>query len=57
MTEIISYFSHFVKKVGAPNFLAIGVVIIVIWLLISGFKKGLKRKGGNKDSEGEDQGV
>ncbi|HUL32022.1 MAG TPA: hypothetical protein VLZ03_16340 [Thermodesulfobacteriota bacterium] len=57
MTEIIAYLAHFVKKIGAPNFLAIGIVIIVIWLLISGFKKGLKRRGGNQESDGKDPGA
>ncbi len=48
MMETIEHFSDFLKKIGAPNFLAIGIVIIVIWLLISGFRKGLKRRGGDK---------
>ena len=43
MMETIEYFSDFLRKIGAPNFLAIGIVIIVIWLLISGFRKGLKK--------------
>jgi Na+/H+ antiporter NhaD/arsenite permease-like protein len=43
MMETIEYFSDFLRKIGVPNFLAIGIVIIVIWLLISGVRKGLKR--------------
>jgi len=43
MMETIEYFSDFLRKIGVSNFLAIGIVIIIIWLLISGFRKGLKR--------------
>jgi hypothetical protein len=43
MMETIEYFSDFLIKSGIPNFLAIGIVIIVIWLLISGLRKGLKK--------------
>jgi hypothetical protein len=45
--EIVEYFRDFLKKTGAPHFLAIGIVIIVVWLLISGFVRGL-RKGREK---------
>ncbi|MGA2318481.1 MAG: hypothetical protein ABSG71_19200 [Thermodesulfobacteriota bacterium] len=51
MMETIEYFSDFLRKIGAPNFLAIGIVIIVIWLLISGFRKGLKRGGRDKETQ------
>ncbi len=57
MMETIEYFSDFLRRIGAPNFLAIGIVIIVIWLLISGLVKGL-RKGrqdkGSKKNDSED---
>ena len=57
MMETIEYFSDFLRRIGAPNFLAIGIVIIVIWLLISGLVKGL-RKGrqdkGSKKNDNED---
>ena len=56
MTETIEYLSHFLKKLGTPNLLAIGIAIIVIWLLISGFKKGLKRGGRDKGSKGNGNG-
>jgi hypothetical protein len=46
--DTIEYFSDFLRKIGAPNFLVIGIVIIVIWLLISGFRKGLKRRDRDK---------
>jgi hypothetical protein len=39
MMETIEHFSDFLARIGAPNFLAIGIVIIVLWLLISGFVK------------------
>jgi hypothetical protein len=48
MMETVEHFSDFLRKIGAPNFLAIGIVIIVIWLLISGLRKGLKRRGRDK---------
>ena len=53
--DTIEYFSDFLRKTEAPNFLAIGIVIIVLWLLISGFIKGLKRRGRNKGSEDRDE--
>jgi len=43
--DTIEHFSDFLRQIGAHNFLAIGIVVIVIWLLISGFRKGLKKKG------------
>jgi len=49
--ETIEHFSEFLRKIGAHNFLAIGIVIIVIWLLISGFRKGLKKKGRDEEPE------
>jgi hypothetical protein len=60
MMETVEYFSDFLSKIGTPNFLAIGIVLIVLWLLISGIRKGL-RKGGHgqkptddNDRDGED---
>jgi hypothetical protein len=56
--ETIEYFSDFLRKIGAPNFLAIGIVIIVIWLLISGVRRGLRKgrwdKGSQKNREKKD---
>ena len=54
MMETIEYFSDFLRKIGAPNFLAIGIVIIVIWLLISGFRRGLKRRSRDKEPQDDD---
>jgi len=56
MTETIEYFSDFLKKIGTLNLLAIGIAFIVVWLLLSGFRKGLKRGGRDKDSQGMDNG-
>ena len=55
--ETVEYFSDFLRKIGAPNFLAIGIVLIVLWLLISGIRKGLrkgKQKKGNEDNNEEE---
>jgi Na+/H+ antiporter NhaD/arsenite permease-like protein len=57
MMETIEYFSDFLIKIGAPNFLAIGIVVIVLWLLISGFVKGLRKRKqdkGSKENNNED---
>ncbi len=56
MMETIEYFSSFLRKMETPNFLAIGVAIIVLWLLISGLRKGLKkRKPGQGAGENEEE--
>jgi hypothetical protein len=55
--ETVEYFSDFLRKIGAPNFLAIGIVLIVLWLLISGIRKGLRRgkqKKGDEDNNEEE---
>jgi hypothetical protein len=49
--ETIEYFTDFLRKIGAPNLLSVGIVVIVLWLLISGFKKGLRKR--NRGSKGE----
>jgi Na+/H+ antiporter NhaD/arsenite permease-like protein len=49
--ETIEYFSDFLRKIGAPNFLAIGIVVIVLWLLISGFVKGIRKRKQGKEPE------
>ena len=51
MMETIEYFSDFLRGIGVPNFLAIGIVIIVLWLLISGFIKGLRKRRQDKGSK------
>jgi len=55
MMETVEYFSDFIRKTGVPNFLAIGIVLIVIWLLISGFRKGFKKRSQKKDSVDNDE--
>jgi hypothetical protein len=55
MMETIEYFSDFLRKIGTPNFLAIGIVIIVIWLLISGLRKGLKKRRRGREPEDHDE--
>jgi len=49
--ETVEYFTGFLREIGAPNLLSVGIVVIVLWLLISGFKRGLKKR--NKESKGE----
>jgi hypothetical protein len=55
MMETIEYFQNFLRKIGAPNFLAIGIVVIVIWLLISGIRRGLKKGGQDKEPENDNK--
>jgi hypothetical protein len=54
--DTVESFYDFLRKIGAPNFLAIGIALIVLWLLISGIRKGLKggRRDDGPDQEGED---
>ncbi len=49
--DTIESFSEFLRKIGAHNFLGIGIVVIVIWLLVSGIRKGLRKRGKNRGSE------
>ncbi len=53
--DTIEHFSNFLLKLGTPNFLVIGVVIVALWLLISGLRKGLRRKR-RDDSPGKSDG-
>jgi len=52
--DTIEHFSDFLRKIGAHNFLAIGIAIIVLWLLISGLRKGLKKRGPDKSPDNEE---
>ncbi len=54
--DTIEHFSEFLRKIGTPNFLALGIGVIILWLLISGLVKGLRRRGQNKGSKREDNG-
>jgi len=49
MMEPLEYFSDLFRKIGTPNFLIIGIVILILWLLISGIRKGLRKKGQEKE--------
>jgi hypothetical protein len=51
MMETIEAFSDFLRKIGVPNILAIGIVLMVLWLLVSGLLKGLRKKGGDSESD------
>jgi hypothetical protein len=53
--EPLEYFSDLFRKIGTPNFLMIGVVILILWLLLSGIRKGL-RKGGQEKERPEKNG-
>ena len=53
--ETIEHFSNILMKMGGANFLVLGIVVIVIWLLISGLRKGLKRRKENKEYEEDDE--
>jgi hypothetical protein len=46
----IDYFLSFLMTRVAPNFLEIGIAIIVIWLLISGLRRGLRKRKREQDS-------
>jgi hypothetical protein len=46
--DTVEFFNEFLRKIGAPNILAIGITVIVLYLLISGIRKGIK--GGGKDN-------
>ena len=51
MMETIEIFLDSLRKIGAPNILAIGIVLMVLWLLVSGLLKGLRKKGRVSDPD------
>ena len=51
LMETIETFSDFLRKTGTPNLLAIGIVVIVIWLVVSGLRKGWRRKHDRENSD------
>jgi hypothetical protein len=55
MREMIRHFSDFLSHIGSHHFLTVGIVNIVLWLLISGLRKGLRKRGQNKGSEGNSE--
>ena len=52
--DTIENFSEFLRRIGAHNFLAIGIVIVLLWLLISGLRKGLSKKRSEKDEDNDE---
>ncbi len=52
--DTVEFFYDFLNRIGAPNILALGIAVIVLYLLISGIYKGLK--GGQKDDESDQEG-
>jgi hypothetical protein len=54
--DTIEYFSNFLNRIGAHNFLALGIAMIVLWLLVSGLRKGLKKGGRDKEPPRDDLG-
>jgi len=53
--ETVESFTDYLRKIGAPNFFAIGIVLIVLWLLISGIRKGLRKGRQKKDTEANNE--
>ena len=51
--EVINYFSNLFSKTVVPNLLTVGIVILIIWLLISGIRKGLRKTDHRRDTGGE----
>jgi Na+/H+ antiporter NhaD/arsenite permease-like protein len=49
--ETVEGFSEFLRKIGATNFLAIAIVILVLWLVLSGVIRGLRKKRDHKEEE------
>jgi hypothetical protein len=43
-------FSEFLRKIGTHNLFILGIVILLTWLLISGFRKGWKKGDKGRDS-------
>ena len=52
----VEYFSDLLGKIGLSNFLIPGIVIIVLWLLISGIRKGLGKRDDNKEDHSGHEG-
>ena len=44
-------FSEFLHRIGTHNLLIVAIVILVSWLLVSGFLKGWKRGDDDGDSQ------
>jgi len=55
MMDTVEFFYDFLRKIGAPNFLAIGIAVIVLWLLVSGVRRGLKKGGREEPPENNNE--
>ena len=53
--DTVEFFYDFLRKIGAPNFLAIGIAVIVLWLLVSGVRRGLKKRGREEPPENNNE--
>jgi hypothetical protein len=49
--KLWEYLLNFSVRILAPNFLKIGLIVVVMWILISGLRKGLRKANRNSDSE------
>ena len=47
--ETAEYLSNLLRKTGISNLLTLGIVIIVLWLLISGIRKGLRKRNDDRE--------
>jgi len=52
--DTVEHFSNYLRTIGAHNFLGIGIAIVLLWLLFSGLRKGLKERK-NPDENEEEQ--
>lgn len=50
--ETVESFYDFLNRIGAPNVLAIGVAVIVLYLLLTGLWRGIR--GGSRREEDSD---
>lgn len=53
--DTVEYFYDFLNKIKAPNILAIGIAAIVLYLFLSGIRRGLKGKKKNTPPDEEDE--
>ncbi|MGD0918610.1 MAG: hypothetical protein ABSB22_19350 [Thermodesulfobacteriota bacterium] len=54
--DTIEHFSDYLRRIGTPNFFTIGIVIIALWLLISGLRKGLRKRSQNEERKENNNG-
>ena len=51
--DTVEHFSNYLRTIGAHNFLGIGIAIVLLWLLFSGLRKGLKKRKNPDENEEE----